>query len=233
MSFDFRPSISDFRLPLTSPRHNLAIELSSPRAAIALGRGDEPPAVATLPDKRRHNLDLMPTLDTLCRSRGIGPGELAEVYVSLGPGSFTGLRVAVATAQTLALALGVKIVGIPTLDVLLAQHPGHVVCLNIKRDTAWSAGPGLEPAIRSLEELRATALPLVADLPALGTPHAAPESAKGLALPVRPDVRVLYRLARTRAAAGDYDDPLKLLPLYIREPEAVTLWNQKHTKTER
>lgn len=206
-------------------QHNLAIETSSRRGRLALGRGDDLVATADLPDKRRHNLDLVPTIDTLLRDRGLKPADLAELYVSLGPGSFTGLRIALATAKMLALTLDVKLVGVPTLDVLCAQHPDSMVCLNVKRDTAWSApGTGVpasqvDPtaALRPLDEIRATGLPLVADT-------------LDDATPAQPDVEVLWKLGRAAAAANRYDDPLALAPLYIREPEAVTLWDQRPRK---
>ena len=200
---------------MADPQHNLAIETSTRTGRVALGCGDALLARADLPAKRRHNLDLVPTIDRVCREHGLGPGDLAEVYVSLGPGSFTGLRSAVATAKMLSLTLGVKLVGVPTLEVLRAQHPEAVVCLNVKRGTAWSAGPGLEPALRTLEELRAMGRPLVADT-------------LDDAVPADPQVDVVWKLGRAAAAANRYDDPLTLAPLYIREPEAVTLWDQKH-----
>ena len=170
---------------------------------------------AELPAARRHNLDLMPTIAALCDEHGVTPADLAEVYVSLGPGSFTGLRIAVATAKMLALSLGVKLVGVPTLDVLRRQHPEAMVCLNVKRDTAWSAGPGHEPAMRSLDEIAALQLPVVAD------------GVEGAAA-VDPAVEHVWALGCAAAEAGAYDDPLALRPLYIREPEAVTLWEQRH-----
>lgn len=200
---------------MTKSIHNLAIETSTRTGRLALGRGDELLACVELPTKRRHNLDLVPTIDRVCRDHGLGPGDLAEVYVSLGPGSFTGLRSAVATVKMLALTLGVKLVGVSTLEVLRVQHPEATVCLNVKRDTAWSAGPDMEPALRSLEELRAAGLPMVADTLADATP-------------AEPDVAVVWKLGRAAAAANRYDDPLTLSPLYIREPEAVTLWDQRH-----
>ena len=199
---------------MANTTHHLAIETSTGDGAVALGRGDEPLATRDLPSKRRHNLELIPTVDHLLRDHGLTARDLAELYISLGPGSFTGLRIAVATAKMLALTLGVRVVGVPTLDVLREQHPGVMVCLNVKRGTAWSAGPGHPPALRPLEGIAATGLPLVAD------------TIDG-AMPPRPDVATLYRLGRTRAVAGGYDDPLTLTPLYIREPEAVTLWDEK------
>lgn len=203
---------------MTTRPHNLAIETSSRRGFVALGQGDDVLEVVELPAKRRHNLDLVPTTDTLCKRHNLGPADLGELYVSLGPGSFTGLRIAIATAKMLALTVGVRIVGIPTLDLLCAQHPDAMICLNVKRDTAWSASPraGFEPALRRLEDIHAADLPLVAD------------TLDG-ATPVEPDVRVLHRLGRAAAADNRYHDPLTLLPEYVREPEAVTLWDERHS----
>lgn len=200
---------------MTDPQHNLAIETSTRTGRVALGRGDDLLATAALPEKRRNNLDLVPTIDGLCGKNGLAPNDLAELYVSLGPGSFTGLRSAVAAAKMLSLTLGLKLVGVPTLDVLREQHPESVVCLNVKRNTAWSAGPGLEPALRSLDELRAIGKPLIADTLDDATPAV-------------PRVETVWQLGRARAADNRYDDPLTLAPLYIREPEAVTLWDAKH-----
>ncbi|MEM1107815.1 MAG: tRNA (adenosine(37)-N6)-threonylcarbamoyltransferase complex dimerization subunit type 1 TsaB [Planctomycetota bacterium] len=204
---------------MTRPAYNLAIETSSRTGYVALGSGNEIIEAVELPAKRRHNLDLVPTIDALCKEHRLKPADLAEVYVSLGPGSFTGLRIAIATAKMFALTLGTKLVGVPTLDLLCAQHPDAMVCLNVKRDTAWSAAPrkGFNAALRSLDEIRETGLPLVADTLEDATP-------------VVPDVRVLYRLGRAAAADNRYDDPLTLLPEYVREPEAVTLWDQRHPR---
>lgn len=184
---------------------------------IALGRGEDLLGVAELPAARRHNLDLIPAMDALLGGHGFGPADLGELYVSLGPGSFTGLRIAVATAKMLAMTLGVKLVGVPTLQVLTTQHPGAMVCLHVKRGTAWCASPanGYAPAFRTVEEVNGTGLPLVADT--------LPEAAAA-----EPDVGVLRELGRAAAAENRYDDPLASLPLYLREPEAVTLWDQLH-----
>lgn len=192
-----------------SPRYNLAIETSGRTGAIALGRDDGLLATIDLPRQRRHTLELMPTIDRLCRDRGVRPRDLGEVYVSLGPGSFTGLRVALATVKMLALAGGVRVVGIPSIDALRIEHPGAMVLLNIKRGSAYCAGPGHPPALRTLEEIEALAWPAVSD--------------------ATPGVETIWRLGRTRAAAGDFDDPATLVPAYIREPEAVTLWNERES----
>ncbi|MEM0915630.1 MAG: tRNA (adenosine(37)-N6)-threonylcarbamoyltransferase complex dimerization subunit type 1 TsaB [Planctomycetota bacterium] len=221
----------------------LAIETSQRQASIALGRGDELIASCELPQLKRHNLELMPTIDALMRDHGMGPGDLREVYVSVGPGSFTGLRVAVATGKLLALALpAIKLVAVPTLDVLAAQAPAEVehvaVCLNTKKDTVYAATygtadkagfrrPFATPTLGTLPDLLADAPPGTA---LLGDPL--PEVPDGVAVLgptlARPRAETVYRLGRRLAAAGEYVDPHALMPIYAREPEAVSLWKQRH-----
>ncbi len=200
--------------------YNLAIETASRRGVIALGRGDRLLEAAELPVKRRHNIELIPAIASLCEKHGVAPAQLGEVYVSLGPGSFTGLRIALATVKMLALAHGCRVVGVPTLEALCREHPEAMVCLNVKRGSAWSAGPGHEPALRSLEEIEAAGLPIVS------------EAIEGAAAP-RFNVEQVWALGRVRAKTGARDEPATLSPRYIREPEAVTLWNQRHPERAR
>ena len=222
--------------------YNLAIETSGRGGSIALGCGDQLLATEMLIARRRHNVGLMPTVAALCRTHGIQPTQLGELYVSMGPGSFTGLRVAITTAKMLALSLGVRLVGVPTLEVLAANAPADVdtaVCLNTKRqnmycavyrrDADGSVSMRVEASLRTVEELLAAAppplaiiaeklpdVPLPADVTVLPASYAV---ARGDAL---------WRLGRARARADALSTPTDLLPLYIREPEAVTLWNQRH-----
>jgi len=202
--------------------HTLILETASRHGEAALARGDELLEVVTVPRQRRHGVELMPAVAALCDRHGVTPAALAAVVVSLGPGSFTGLRIAVATAKMLAMAVpaaGTRVVGVPTIDALRLTHPGAMVCLNVKRDTAWSAGPpgsGIEPALRPLDDIRATGLPLVGE-------------AMGGVGPPRFSAEAVWRVARPRLATGDADDPAALAPLYVREPEAVTLWRERGT----
>ncbi len=211
---------------MTDEGYYLALENSSTSGAVALGCGPDILGVEPIPPRKRHNVDLMVAVDAICRTHGVKPDQLDAVFVSLGPGSFTGLRVAVTTAKMLALTLGIKVVGIPTLELLRAQHPDAVVALNVKRGTAWSAHPPTSGSdgetsnagLRPIEELQTLAkklgIPLIAD------------KLDG-ATPPQPDVATLYRLGHERLTAGHTDDPLTLAPAYIREPEAVTLWDEK------
>lgn len=79
-----------------------------------------------------HAERLMPTVDSLCGDLGLRPEDIDLIAVSAGPGSFTGLRVGVTTARTLAWSLGARLVAVSTFDVLAYSarlHRGTVGCL--------------------------------------------------------------------------------------------------------
>jgi len=69
-----------------------------------------------------HTVELMPRLVRLLEQQRITPADLTGLVVSTGPGSFTGLRIAVSMVKGLALARGLPLVGIPTLDVVAHPH---------------------------------------------------------------------------------------------------------------
>ena len=129
-----------------SEAYVLALETSSLWGSAALGRAGEVLAELNLERPRKHASDLLPVIDRLCRDAGIEPAELREVYVSIGPGSFTGLRVGVTVARMLALAHGARVVAVPTLTViaqngLAADDPPDrlVVITDAKRRRVYAA----------------------------------------------------------------------------------------------
>ncbi len=89
-------------------------------------RAVEPVATLEIEARRASNTQLLPRVDALLRDAGISRGQLACVCVGRGPGSFTGVRIAMATAKGIAQALGVALVGVSSLDAV-AWH-------------AWAAG---------------------------------------------------------------------------------------------
>ncbi len=71
---------------------------------------------------REHTAQLLPQLTLLLRHTGRAPDAISAIGVALGPGSWSGLRVGMSTAKGLALARGLPIIGVGTLDVLAYQH---------------------------------------------------------------------------------------------------------------
>ena len=96
----------------------LAFDTSSTALSVALLEDENLVAESTVTVKKNHSISLMPTIDFLVAQAGWQPADLERIVVAQGPGSYTGLRVAVATAKTLAYALGIDLVGVSSLQAL-------------------------------------------------------------------------------------------------------------------
>lgn len=103
----------------------LAVETTLARCSVALVRGEQVLAQASEPMQRGHAERLAPMAEEVMASAGGRFDGLGRIAVTTGPGSFTGVRVGLAFARGLALALGVPIVGLSSLEVLaLAEGKG-------------------------------------------------------------------------------------------------------------
>jgi tRNA threonylcarbamoyladenosine biosynthesis protein TsaB len=110
----------------------LALDTSSKIGGVALGRGFEILGEETWLAGGSHTQQVLPAAARLCERSGHAVAQVGVVVVALGPGSFTGLRVGASLGKGLAAALGVSLVGVPTLDAVAHQHraaPGHLVAL--------------------------------------------------------------------------------------------------------
>jgi tRNA threonylcarbamoyladenosine biosynthesis protein TsaB len=96
----------------------LGIETSTMTGSVALMDEERLIAEYTLNLRETHTSRLMPTIDRVIKDASLISKDLDGIAVSLGPGSFTGLRIGIATAKGLAQGLNIPIVGIPTLDGL-------------------------------------------------------------------------------------------------------------------
>jgi len=100
----------------------LAIDTATDTASLALHDGSRVRVEYTWESARRHTVELVPRLLAALEQVGLGAEHLSGVAVTRGPGSFTGLRVGIAVAKGLALARGLPLVGVPTLDVVAAAQ---------------------------------------------------------------------------------------------------------------
>jgi len=102
----------------------LAIDTATRTAALALYDQDRGRVLGeeTWHSVNNHTVELMPRLVRMLEQQGLMPADLTGLVVSLGPGSFTGLRIGLSVAKGLALALGTPLVGIPTMDVVARPH---------------------------------------------------------------------------------------------------------------
>ncbi len=124
----------------------LAVETSGAIGSIALGTGSRILATNVFDRPRAHAVEFFPAIELLCRNHGIAPGDIHELYVSSGPGSFTGLRIGITAVRTIAFATGARIVAVPTLEVI-AQNAAEAdpppetlaVILDAKRRHVYTA----------------------------------------------------------------------------------------------
>jgi tRNA threonylcarbamoyladenosine biosynthesis protein TsaB len=100
----------------------LALDTSTEWASVALYDGHHVLGEETWHAQRRHADELFPTIERLLARTRITLASIDKVAVATGPGSFTGLRIAIAAAQGIARGAGAAMVGISTLDVLAYPH---------------------------------------------------------------------------------------------------------------
>ena len=96
----------------------LAIETSGRLGSVALAQGDKLLAESHFSGPMRHSAEIFPAIVGLLNQFNKKPDQIEHVYISIGPGSFTGLRIAVTIAKTIALANNAKIVAVDTLDCI-------------------------------------------------------------------------------------------------------------------
>lgn len=190
----------------------LALDTATTRAVVGVIVDGRPAAVRALADGHAAQHALTAIDEALATAR-VTPRELSRIAVGVGPGSFTGLRIGVATAQGLAAALGVPVDGASTLDALAGD--GLIPVVDARRGEVFAAAPGLPAG--------AYAPTVIADLPAStlvgdgALRHAALFRAHGHAVPPEDDPRHApdpTRLALLGTASA-------VAPLYLRAPDAV------------
>jgi tRNA threonylcarbamoyladenosine biosynthesis protein TsaB len=101
----------------------LGLDTSTSCGSIALTDANKPLGEWTLNVPKTHAGRLLPGIQHLLRQTGVQMDQIDGFAVATGPGSFTGLRIALTTAKTLAFVTGKPLVGIPTLDVLVENMP--------------------------------------------------------------------------------------------------------------
>jgi len=214
----------------------LALDTATDQGSLALLKDGEVVGEVGLEALGSFLVHLLPGLDQLLTETGRSLDEVGAICVSQGPGNFTGLRLGLATAQGLALALGRPLVPVPTLEALAAPLAGYpqpvAVLVDAKRGEVYLGlydcqGEYPEP-LGEPERLAA------ADLPGLLTPpllltgpglmiyqdflahrlppgvQVAPEANRG------PLAAAVGRLGRRRLLMGLTVAPPQLIPLYLR-----------------
>lgn len=223
----------------------LSLDTATRHSGIALYDGQQIVAELNWHSVDAQTTELLPRLEQIMAWSGVQPAGLAALAVSIGPGSFTGLRVAISLAKGMALAHGLPLIGVPTLDVTAYPHLGGLpVCAVVQAGRGrvlWSiyaSGPpaageaavvlggwrGRRTAIALTDHAGLAAaidrpMRLVGEL----TPElrrTLPDQAGQQAGPAAGGRRAgcLAELAWLRWQAGQVDDPAALSPIYLHEP---------------
>jgi tRNA threonylcarbamoyladenosine biosynthesis protein TsaB len=215
----------------------VAIDTATAYASLALHDGYQVRVEHTWESPRRHTVELVPRLVAALEQLGLGTEHLSGVGVTRGPGSFTGLRVGIAVAKGLALARGLPLVGVPTLDVVAAaqgrdrrplcgvlQAGRRRICVATYRwrDRAWRAreGPRLTTWPALVKETTSRTL-FCGEIDPVGADALASLGELAELVPAAARLRragFLAQVAWRRLNRGETDDPVALTPIYLQYP---------------
>ena len=228
----------------------LSIDSSTPVAGIAVSNGRELLGEITLNTKNTHSEKLMPLVKHLLDELALTVKDLDAIAVTQGPGSFTGLRIGMATAKGLAQGAGKKLIAVPTLDCLaqnLLHYPG-IICpiMNAQKKQVYTAiyRSGREKLERlsdyqaiAVEQLAAQLKELNEDVWFVGDGVAAfADIFQELLVDVcrfadghniLPRAGALAMLAAERAEQEQFDDLYEAELIYIRKSEAEVQWEAR------
>lgn len=226
----------------------LGIDTSTTQTSVALGTERGTLASLGFAGPARRDA-VVPALDHLLSWSGLELSQVGGIAVGLGPGLFTGLRVGVVTAKTLAQVLTAPIVGIPSLDALAfrVRHTGRLIgaVIDARRGEVFYAFYRPVPGGVFREGNQQVGSPehLAADLEALGEDvllvgngailygHGLETAGSGveLASPAEayPPAPALVELAIPRFLREEQDRLTELVPLYLRRSDAEIAWDQR------
>ncbi len=227
----------------------LALETSTLVSSVAVATADTLLAEITIQTKKTHSELLMPHIAKIIDMAGVNKADIKAIAVSIGPGSFTGLRIGLATAKALSYAMNIPIIGVPTLAALAYGCLAPAVMLAPMLDAQkgnvyqalfeWQAGelkeimvPTVMAIEQVLEKLTQYQKPVILMGEAAVLHRTAIEQA-GNGLVLAAPHLIIQRagsvagLGHKMFKQGIQHNTMSLEPLYIRRSEAEVLWEQR------
>ena len=217
----------------------LAFDTSNQALSLAILEDEHLLAQTTLNIKKNHSITLMPAIDFLMNSLDMKPTDLDRIVVAQGPGSYTGLRIAVATAKTLAHTLKIELVGVSSLLALVPEQVEGLVIpvMDARRNNVYAGFYQSGQAIRPEAHL-----PLAEVLEIAGAANQPVtfagetvafaeqiEAALPLAAiqPTLPDAAAVGRIGLDLPAQSIHD----FVPNYLKRVEAEENWLKTHQES--
>lgn len=221
----------------------LAIDASGIAGSVAYLKDGKLVGEYYICDKLTHSQTIMPMLDDMKKLLQIELEEVDAIAVTAGPGSFTGLRIGVTAAKTLAFALNVPIVGVPTLDVIAGSmsFTDHIICplMDARRNQVYTAlykweedgivrltdhlAIDLDEHLESLKERTEKVIFLGDGAPLFKAHIVEVLGDRALFAPSFANLQhasVLAELASKLYEEGKAEDPSTFVPMYLRKSQA-------------
>lgn len=232
----------------------LGIDTATMVSSVAVADSNRLLAELTVETRLTHSETLLPHVEQVLSMAGIKRSQLEAVAVSLGPGSFTGLRIGLATAKAIAYGLDIPLIGIPTMEVLAWHYPvpgvsvagfidaqkGNVYTAHYSwQDSELHEDMGirvvsLDDALKLCSEVNGPVIPVgdmvgkkLARLDKAEMPDNIIMPKKHLVMPRAANVAIagLQKLNK-----GEVGSVMDMEPIYIRRSEAEELWEKRQAK---
>lgn len=230
---------------------SLAIETSGRLGSVALMQDEQILDEQSFEHGFRHAADIIPVIDRMAGAHDIAANQILRIFVSAGPGSFTGIRIGITLAKTLAFATGAKIVAVPTVAVLAENAPAEarnlIIVLDAKRGQIFTArfsrsarGDArwieIEPAHLDTLAAMLSRSPRATHLLGEGIAYHRPEIPDDPGVIItdestwQPRAAVVGRIGLEMATQNEFTPMDQLTPIYLRRPEAEEKWEARQTR---
>lgn len=234
---------------------SLAVDTSGRAGSVCLGSGDNIFSEKCFSGMMRHAAELFPSVIELLDEVDATPSDIKNIFVTVGPGSFTGLRIGITLAKMMALAGNVRIASVSTLDVIAQNAFDYIyryktgqtrvaAIIDAKRqqffvgvyeliDGTWTKVQqdtmmDVETFIDRFTDCTDTPIWLLGE----GLKFYKNKFQNHKIQFMEEDLwsaksKYVYKLGYDKARRGDFDDPQTLLPAYLRRAEAEENWEKK------
>jgi tRNA threonylcarbamoyladenosine biosynthesis protein TsaB len=229
---------------LAEPR-SLILETSGREGQVAIAEGATIVAAVRLDQTRRHARDLAPAVVGLLDRQGWKPRDVQALFVSRGPGSYTGLRVGIMSAKAFAYAAGCCLIVVDTFAAVAAQAPASVLAVDVladaQQDRVYAQSYSRPSEGGEMQAVTALGIQPFAEWLAKRNKHhvVAGPALESLRPRLPAEVNVsdpatwnprpesILQLGLTRWQAGERDDVYEVEPLYLRPSAAEEKWKDR------